>query len=150
MTKLGEIKLKKIQQLNTANSSPLIRKHKEVLNLMMRTLSLDNLRPHLDPVFEGVWLWRFGRLASAALRSLHAQSLLTVGGCNQMMSLYPVFYCSPAAVDAGFRPVEAKDAYEAEQIVQREHPGAVTASLSERVTNEEEIRRLFLAWLEKI
>ena len=55
------------------------------------------------------------------------------------MSRYPVFYCSPAAVDAGFRPVEAADAYEAEQIVQREHPGAVTASLSERVTNEEEI-----------
>ena len=57
----------------------------------------------------------------------------------------PLFYCAPAAVDAGFRPVEAADAYEAEQIVQREHPGAVTASLSERVTNEEEIRRLFLA-----
>ena len=62
----------------------------------------------------------------------------------------PVFYCAPAAVDAGFRPVEAADAYEAEQIVQREHPGAVTASLSERVTNEEEIRRLFVAWLEKV
>ena len=41
LTKLGEIKLKQIPQLNTANSSPLIRKHKEVLNLMMRTLSLD-------------------------------------------------------------------------------------------------------------
>ena len=66
------------------------------------------------------------------------------------MSRYPVFYCSPAVVDAGFRPVEAADAYEAEQIVQREHPGAVTASLSERVTNEEEIRRLFVAWLEKV
>ena len=66
------------------------------------------------------------------------------------MSRYPVFYCAPAAVDAGFKPVEAADAYEAEQIVQREHPGAVTASLSERVTNEEEIRRLFLAWLEKV
>ena len=61
------------------------------------------------------------------------------------MSRYPVFYCAPAAVDAGFKPT-----YEAEQIVQREHPGAVTASLSERVTNEEEIRRLFLAWLEKV
>ena len=66
------------------------------------------------------------------------------------MSRYPVFYCAPAAVDAGFKPVEAADAYEAEQIVQREHPGEVTASLSERVTNEEEIRRLFLAWLEKV
>ncbi len=58
-------------------------------------------------------------------------------------------YCAPAAVDAGFKPVEAADAYEAEQIVQREHPGAVTASLSEWLTNEEEIRRLFEAWLEK-
>ncbi|ABB35219.1 hypothetical protein Syncc9605_1467 [Synechococcus sp. CC9605] len=79
-----------------------------------------------------------------------AQSLLSVGGCSNPMSRYPVFYCSPAAVDAGFRPVEAADAYEAEQIVQREHPGAVTASLSERVTNEEEIRRLFVVWLEKV
>ena len=79
-----------------------------------------------------------------------AQSLLSVGGCSNPMSRYPVFYCSPAAVDAGFRPVEAADAYEAEQIVQREHPGAVTASLSERVTNGEEIRRLFVAWLEKV
>ena len=41
MTKFGEIKLKQIQQLNTANSSAVIRKHKEVLNWMMRTLSLD-------------------------------------------------------------------------------------------------------------
>ena len=41
LAKLGEIKLKQIPQLNTANSSPLIRKHKEILNLMMRTLSLD-------------------------------------------------------------------------------------------------------------
>ena len=41
LAKLGEIKLKQIPQLNTANSSPLIRKHKEVLNLMMRMLSLD-------------------------------------------------------------------------------------------------------------
>ena len=80
-----------------------------------------------------------------------APSLLSVGGCSiKAMSRYPVFYCSPASVDAGFRPVEAADAYEAEQIVQREHPGAVTASLSERVTNETEIRRLFVAWLEKI
>ena len=41
MAKLGEIKLKQIPQLNTANSSPLVRKHKEILNLMMRWLSLD-------------------------------------------------------------------------------------------------------------
>ena len=41
LAKLGEIKLKQVPQLNTANSSPLIRKHKEILNWMMRTLSLD-------------------------------------------------------------------------------------------------------------
>ena len=41
MAKLGEIKLKQIQQLNTADSPLLIRKHKEVLNLMMRRLQLD-------------------------------------------------------------------------------------------------------------
>lgn len=67
-----------------------------------------------------------------------------------LMSRYPVFYCSPAGVGAGFKPVEAADGYEAEQIIQRENPGAVTATLSERVTNEAEIRRLFVAWLEKV
>ena len=41
LAKLGEIKLKQIQQLNTADSSLFVRKHKEVLNLMMRTLQLD-------------------------------------------------------------------------------------------------------------
>ena len=92
---------------------------------------------------------RCGGELPAAIPSI-AESLLSVGGCSNTMSRYPVFYCAPAAVDAGFKPVEAADAYEAEQIVQREHPGAVTASLSERVTNEEEIRRLFLAWLEKV
>ena len=89
---------------------------------------------------------RCGSELPAAIPSI-AES---VGGCSNPMSRYPVFYCAPAAVDAGFKPVEAADAYEAEQIVQREHPGAVTASVSERVTNEEEIRRLFLAWLEKV
>jgi hypothetical protein len=81
-----------------------------------------------------------------------AKSLLSVGGFNHrpQMSCFPVFYCSPVGVGAGFKPVEARDAYEAEQIVQREYPGAVTASLSERVTNEEEIKRLFMDWLEKV
>ena len=69
---------------------------------------------------------------------------------TELMSRFPVFYCSPVGVGAGFKPVEARDAYEAEQIVQREYPGAVTASLSERVTNEEEIKRLFMGWLEKV
>ena len=41
VAKLAEIKLKQIQQLNTADSPLLIRKHKEVLNLMMRRLQLD-------------------------------------------------------------------------------------------------------------
>lgn len=41
MAKLAELKLKRVQQLNTADSPFLIRKHKEVLNCMMRTLGLD-------------------------------------------------------------------------------------------------------------
>ena len=41
VAKLGEIKLKQIQQLNAADSPFLIRKHKEILNQMMRTLQLD-------------------------------------------------------------------------------------------------------------
>ena len=41
VAKLWEIKLKQIQQLNAADSPFLIRKHKEILNQMMRTLQLD-------------------------------------------------------------------------------------------------------------
>ena len=41
MAKLGKIKLKRVQQLNTDDISLLIRKHKEVLNWMMRTFQLD-------------------------------------------------------------------------------------------------------------
>ena len=52
--KLGEIKLKQIQQLNTADSSLLVRKHKEVLNLMMRTLQLDTYGLTLAQFFKGV------------------------------------------------------------------------------------------------
>ena len=41
MAKLAELKLKRVQQLNTADSPVLIRKHKEMLNWMMRTFGLD-------------------------------------------------------------------------------------------------------------
>ena len=54
------------------------------------------------------------------------------------MHRYPVFYSSLPDIGAGFMPVEAEDSYEAEQIVQREYPGAITASLSENMTDEKE------------
>ena len=54
VTKLGEIKLKQIQQLNTTDSSFLIRKHKEVLNLMMRILQLDAYGLTWAQFFKGV------------------------------------------------------------------------------------------------
>ena len=66
------------------------------------------------------------------------------------MSRYFVFYSSMPEVGAGFRPVEAEDGFETERVVQRQFPGAVTATLSEKVTDKEEIRRLFLDWLGKI
>ena len=56
MAKLAEIKLKQIQQLNTADSPLLIRKHKEVLNLMMRTLQLDTYGLAWAQFFKGVAL----------------------------------------------------------------------------------------------
>ena len=41
MAKLGTVQLKKIQQLNTADDSKIVRIHKNLLNLIMRTLGLD-------------------------------------------------------------------------------------------------------------
>ena len=51
---------------------------------------------------------------------------------------------------AGFRPVKEADAYEAEQPVPREYPGALTAMLSLEVTDTEKIRQLFVDWLGEI
>ena len=66
------------------------------------------------------------------------------------MSRFHVFYSAMPGMGSGFKPVEAVDAYEAEQVIQREFPGAVTATLSERVTDKEEVRKLFMEWLGKI
>ena len=54
MQKLGELNLKQIQQLNTDDCSFLIRKHKEVLNLMMRSLQLDTYGLTWAQFFKGV------------------------------------------------------------------------------------------------
>ena len=56
MAKLAEIKLKQIQQLNTADSPLLIRKHKEVLNLMMKILQIDTYGLTWVQFFKGVGL----------------------------------------------------------------------------------------------
>ncbi len=39
------------------------------------------------------------------------------------------------------------DAFMAEQLVQQRYPGAMTASLSSSITDQDEIRRLFMDWL---
>jgi len=41
MAKLGTVQLKKIQQLNIADDSKIVRIHKNLLNSLMRTLGLD-------------------------------------------------------------------------------------------------------------
>ena len=66
------------------------------------------------------------------------------------MSRFQVFYCAMPDVGAGIHPVEAVDAFEAEQVVQQRFPGAITASLSPSMTDEGEIRRLFFDWLGRI
>ena len=77
-------------------------------------------------------------------------ALLGVGCRLQLMSRFHVFYSAMPEMGSGFKPVEAADAYEAEQVVQREFPGAVTATLSERVTDKEKIQEMFMEWLGKI
>ena len=63
MTKLAEIKLKRVQQLNTEDSTLVIRKHKQLLNWMMRTFELDSYGLTWAQFFKGfalgalaVWL----------------------------------------------------------------------------------------------
>ena len=53
MTKLGKVQLKQVAQLNTANSSPLVLKHKQVLNWMMRAFSLDTYGLTWAQFFKG-------------------------------------------------------------------------------------------------
>ena len=60
------------------------------------------------------------------------------------MSRYPISYCSIPDVGAGLQSVVAEDPSAAEQIIQSKYPGAITASLSDKVTDEQEIRRLFV------
>ena len=66
------------------------------------------------------------------------------------MSRFPVFYCAMPDVGAGLQSVEADDAFQTEQLVQQRYPGAITASLSPSITDQDEIRRLFMDWLTKI
>ena len=56
MAKLGQIKLKQVQQLNTADSGYLVRKHKDVLNWMMRSFALDTYALTWAQFFKGFGL----------------------------------------------------------------------------------------------
>ena len=56
MAKLATIKLKKIQQLNTEDSSLLVQKHKQVLNWMMRAFHLDSYGLSWAQFFKGFGL----------------------------------------------------------------------------------------------
>ena len=41
MAKLAKVKLKQIQQLNTADDPKIVQLHKDLINLIMRTFGLD-------------------------------------------------------------------------------------------------------------
>tara|TARA_B100001063_G_scaffold215099_1_gene215832 strand:+ start:214 stop:414 length:201 start_codon:yes stop_codon:yes gene_type:complete len=56
MAKLGAVKLKQIQQLNTADDSRLIQSHKALINLMMRKMSLDIYSTMWVQFFKGFGL----------------------------------------------------------------------------------------------
>lgn len=56
MPKLAYIKLKQVQQLNTADSSPMIKQHKQLLNWLMRKLNLDTYALTWLQFFKGLGL----------------------------------------------------------------------------------------------
>ena len=56
MAKLAELKLKRVQQLKTADSSFMIRKHKDMLNWMMRTFGMDTYGLTWAAFFKGLGL----------------------------------------------------------------------------------------------
>ena len=56
VAKLAELKLKRVEQLNTAGSSFVIRKHKDLLNWMIRTFGLDIYGLTWAQFFKGVGL----------------------------------------------------------------------------------------------
>ena len=74
MAKLGEIKLKQIPQLNTANSSQLTVDSKTQGGSESNDENAFTryLRPHLGSVRQRFWLWRLSRLAADALISAMA------------------------------------------------------------------------------
>ena len=53
-------------------------------------------------------------------------------------------------VGDGVPPLDATAAFEGEQLMQQRYPGAITASLSPCITDQDEIRRLFMDWLAKV
>ena len=77
-------------------------------------------------------------------------ALLSVEGALQPMSRFSVLYCAMPDVGAVIHSVEAVDAFEAEQVGQQRFPGAITASLSPSMTDQGEVRRLFVDWLRRI
>ena len=96
LAKLGEIKLKHVPLLNTANSSALIRKQKEVLNLMMRTFLLDTYGLTWAQFVKGfgcgglfVWLlmrsdqpWRTGLPPRRSDSNMLFSSAVSFGACS--------------------------------------------------------------------
>ena len=73
-----------------------------------------------------------------------------MGVALQPMSRSPSSVARYPIMELASHPVEAVDAFEAEQVVQRRFPEAITTSLSPSLTDQGEIRRLFVDWLGKI
>ena len=62
------------------------------------------------------------------------------------MHRYQIFYCELPNGEEGYKPILAEDAYEAKQIVERLHPGAVMASLDGELKEDKTAKKLFLRW----
>ena len=65
------------------------------------------------------------------------------------MRRFPIFYSSLPDIGAGFRPVEAETAMRPKGLFSASTP-AITAFLGENITDEKEVRRLFVEWLKTL
>ena len=69
------------------------------------------------------------------MRDSSAVAIRWIWPANRPVSRFPVFYCAMPDIGA---VIHAGDAFEAEQLVQQRYPGAITASLSPSITDQDE------------
>jgi len=69
------------------------------------------------------------------MRDRSSVAIRWIWPAERPVSRYPILFGAMPDVGAGFKSVVAEDPSAAEQIIQRKYPGAITTSLSDKVTD---------------